>query len=357
LDFVYSFNKRGFEAEYWKREIEAASNSVHCFHPFNHGAFLEPAEYVRAQLLDNLYYRRHPGLLQMYAALRSLLEESRARVLVVDNCFPYHPEFLRGLPVFKVIRLTDGPMSAYDRDFAYLHAYDHVLYPRSAYSSDIDLPTKLRYCGARSMDFWPLGSFNAMCDPSRSEAVLLDQTRDVDVVFVGALHLDKMPMLASIKRKLGRRLRMHGLTTWKRNAYFNVKFGFPGWIAPISFDQYVPLYQRSRIGINVHLRGSGTLAGYRLFDLPANGVMQISDGGSHLNEFFKVGEEIESFEDASDCVEKVEYYLVHEDERRRMAENALRRVRAEYAFAHLLNKMATQVARLVNLRPTTSMIG
>ena len=39
---------------------------------------------------------------------------------------------------------------------------------------------------------------------------------------------------------------------------------------------------------------------YRLFDLPANGVMQISDGGDYLEQFFSVGEEIVSYRGAEE---------------------------------------------------------
>jgi len=42
---------------------------------------------------------------------------------MVDTCPPYHPDWLCKLPVFKVLRVADGPLAAYDRDFAYAHAY------------------------------------------------------------------------------------------------------------------------------------------------------------------------------------------------------------------------------------------
>lgn len=348
MNIIYSFNKRGFEADYWYREISSASTDKFRFIPFNHDTYLDPQLYIRAQLLDNIYYYQHPKLLQMYEDLKALIIAKKAEVLVVDNCFPYHPEFLRCLKIYKVLKITDGPLSAYDRDFAYLHAYDHVFYPRSAYSRDIDLKEKLRYCGAKRFDFLPLGSFDALCDPTKTDADILSHERDIDVIFIGALHLDKMPMLANIKKKLGRRMRFHGLTSFKKNVYFNLKYGFPGWIAPVNFSEYVPLYQRAKIGINVHLRGEGTLAGYRLFDLPANGVMQISDGGEHLNEFFSVGHEIESFSNTDKLVEKVEYFLEHEDERARVALNGFRRVQRDYKIGHLLNRMACIIAEASN---------
>jgi len=56
MKIIYSFNKRGFEADYWTKEIPAASTPEFQFIPFNHDPFLNPNLYIRAQLLDNLYH-------------------------------------------------------------------------------------------------------------------------------------------------------------------------------------------------------------------------------------------------------------------------------------------------------------
>lgn len=340
MRIIYSYNKRGFEADYWHREIKGASDERHQFIPFNHDHYLDTSLYLRAQLLDNLYFAEHQGLMRMYAELGQLIAESGAQALIVDNCFPYHPEFLKKTNIYKVLRTTDGPLTAYDRDFAYLHAYDHVLYHSPAYSRDMGMAEKLRYCGAKRVDFWPLGSFNALCDPTKTDETILNSERDIDVIFIGAIHLNKMPLLAKVKKALGSRLRLHGLTSFKKNVYFNLKYGFPGWVRPVAFNEYVPLYQRSKIGINVHNRGDYTVGAYRLYDLPANGVMQISDGAEYLDEFFRVGEEVESYKNADELIDKIHYYLGHTAERERIALNAFHRVKMEYRIADLLQRAA-----------------
>jgi spore maturation protein CgeB len=332
VNILYSFNKKGYEARYWEREIASASDSEFRFLPFNHDPYLGTHLYLRAQQLDNLYYERHPGLLRMYADVEAALKERRADAMIVDNCFPYHPDFLRTLPVYKVLRTTDGPMTAYDRDFAYLHAYDHVLYHSPAYSRDMGMAEKLRYCGARRADFLPLGLFDAAFDPGTSEETILSGKRDIDVIFIGALHVGKMPFLAKIGKSLGRRCRIHGLSTFGKNAYYNLKYGFPGWIGPVRFEEYVPLYRRARIGFNLHNRGEYTVGNFRLFELPGNGVMQISDGGTHLGEYFDVGEEIVGYRDVDDLIDKVRYFLDHDAERERIARAGYRRVMRDHRF-------------------------
>lgn len=340
MKILYSFNKRGAEAAFWEREIARASTDAVRFLPFNHDPYLSPNRYLRAQQLDTLYHDRDPGLMRLYADIESRLREDHVDVILVDTCPPYHPDWLRRIPAFKVLRIADGPVSAYDRDFAYAHAYDLVLYHSPAYSRDLEMGEKLQYVGANRAAFWPLGVFDAAFDPTLPADELLSLERDIDVVFVGALHLGKMPFLAKVKKALGARCRMHGLASVKKNLYFNVKYGFPGWVTPIQQADYVRLYQRAKLGFNVHNRGKFTVGSYRLFELPANGVMQLSDGDEYLRSFFDEGNEIVGYATADDLIDKIRFYLDHDDERKRIAANAHRRVMRDYRIEHLLHRAA-----------------
>lgn len=339
MKILYSFNKRGFEAEYWTREIAAASTRDIEFIPFNHDPYLDTQRYVRAQLLDNLYYREESGLLRMYADLKQLLAREKPDVLLVDNCPPYHPEFLKTLDIYKALRICDGPAAAYDRDFAYLHAYDHVLYHSPAYSRDLTMPEKLQYCGAKRHDFWPLALFDAFFDTSLNEPDVAALQRDIDVIFVGALYPDKMPLLAAVKKAFGKRFQIHGIASFKRNAYFNLKYGFPQWVRPIRFEDYVPLYKRAKIGVNSHLRGKYTVGSYRMFDLPGNGVAQITDGGEYVDRFYTPGREVATYEDTADLISKIDHYLTYPAERQELAMQGCRRVMAQHRIGSRLREL------------------
>lgn len=339
LSIVYSFNKRGFEAEFWTREIAAASNDRYRFIPFNHDPYVQWSSYVRAQLLDNLYYDREPGLMRMYDDVRAVTERERAAAVLVDNGFPYHPDWLRNFDVYKVLRTSDGPLTAYDRDFAYVHAYDHVLYHSPAYSRDLAMREKLFYVGAKRADFWPFAVFDASFDPSRSEQDLFSRPRDIDVLFIGFPYRGKLPAFARAKKALGKRLVMHGFDV-RYNLYFNVKYGWPGWVKGRlqPGPSFVNLYQRAKIGFNVHNRAEYTVGSYRLFELPANGVMQISDGGEYLKAFFEDGHEIVGYRDLDDMIDKIRYYLDHDDERMAIAQHGYRRTMRDHRIGHRLQQ-------------------
>lgn len=170
MNVLYSFNKQGFEADYWAREIAAASKEKLCFTPFNHDPYLAPRQYMGAQLLDNPYYDLGPELLSLFSDFEGALTDSHADAVIVDNCAPYHPDYLRRLPIYKVLRTSDGPTAAYERDLAYLHLYDHVLYHSPAYSSDTGMAKNLRFCGAKNIDFWSMALLDTAFDaPNRKK--------------------------------------------------------------------------------------------------------------------------------------------------------------------------------------------
>lgn len=351
---IYSYNKvpGGFEDRYWQREltIERDGDTIM---PFNHGAILDVGRVLRAQLLDNLYYNCDPDLMRLYDHVRRLIRERRADCLIVDNALPYHPEFLRTLDVYKVERTSDGPLAAYDRDFAYVHGYDHVLHHSPAYSPDLTMAQKLAYVGARRTDFWPLALFDQMYDRGRSEDELFAQERDIDVIFVGALFPNKMPYLAQLKKAFGSRLMLRGLAGLKKNLYFKARHRAPGWVTPIAFEQYVPLYQRAKIGINVHNRGDYTVGGYRMFDLPGNGVMQICDGGPYLDDFFRVGEEVVRHSSVDDLIGKVRYYLDRPEERIAIARAGYRRTIRDHRIATRMGELIDLVKPHLGARSTS----
>jgi spore maturation protein CgeB len=176
-----------------------------------------------------------------------------------------------------------------------------------------------------------------------TERNLFSRKRDLDIVFVGALFPNKMPLLAEVKKSFGRRFRMYGLCNLKKNVYWNWKYRFPDWIRPLPHGQYPNLYGRAKIGLNVHNRGKYTVGGYRMFDLPANGVMQISDGGEYLDDFFEVNREIVGYETATQLIEKLDYYLSHDEERNEIARNGFIRAVGDYTAKSILRRAAVLI--------------
>jgi len=332
VKIVYSFNKKGYEAAKWKREIEGASDAEYEFVPFNHDSYLGVDEYTDSFLLDRLYQFRDPRLMKMYKDLETVIEDSRADALIVTNCPPYHPDYLKKLKVYKALYSTDDPDATYKRNIPYLHAYQHVFHADPAYSPDMDMDEKMHYCGMVNVDWLPISVFDFEFDPTRIEESMVSGPRDIDIVYVGAFWKQKLDLLAKVKKTFGKRLRQYGYFKSYHNVYMNLRYAYGGWVREVSFPERVELYKRSKIGFNVHWNEFG-LGNQRLYHLPANGVMQICDCTSHLDRVFKAGEEVIGYRGVDDLVEKLKYYLDHDEERKEIALRGFRRTLREYRFA------------------------
>lgn len=349
LKILYSFNKAGEEARYWDKEISNASNDFVQYIPFNHGNYVHPSKYLRAQDLEQLYYSKNIDLLNLYKNLMFKIKALDVDVILIDNANPYHPEFLKNLTQFKVLRSSDCALITYEREIPYLHAFDYVLFYTPGYSADLSMAEKFQYCKI-SADLLPLGSFSEICDSNLKGDDLFNEKRDIDIIYIGSLHPLKMPMLGKLKRKYGSRFCLRGLSNLKRNVYFNIMHAFPSWISPIEISHYKNYYKRAKIGINFHIRDWRQVGNYRLFDLPANGVMQISDGEDFLNKFFEIDKEIITYRNEDELFRSIEYYLNNEDERKKIALAGYNRVHTEYKIDIILAKAAIMINEQLKIK-------
>jgi spore maturation protein CgeB len=266
-----------------------------------------------------------------------MITRTKAEVLLVNNCPPYHPEFLKELPVYRVLYSSDDPDSTYKRNIPYLHAYQHVFFAAPAYSAQLDMKSKMTYCGMPNADWLPIGVFDFEHESGKGEKEVFGGAREIDVIYIGGFYRQKLELLARVKKAMGRKLRLHGVFKLKHNLYFNVRFGFPGWIAPVSNQERVRLYQQSKIGFNVHWNEFG-LGNQRLYHLPANGVMQICDCVDSLGRVFELGREVQGYRTQTELISLIEKYLSDEPMRRSIALEGYRRTMQEYRLRTLLKR-------------------
>ena len=342
MKILYSFNKHGYEADCWERGIRAASDSKITFIPFNHEGFLKPKLYITAVNLDRLYQARDPGLMQMYDEFEECINKNHADAIIVNNCPPYHPDFLRRLKVYKVLYSGDDPGATYMRNIPYLHAYNHVFYLDPDYSEDMNMSEKMRFCGMKNENWVPHGVFDEDYDTIETEDTILAKERDIDIIYVGAPYIQKLALLAKVKKAFGRKCRLYGRFRLPWNMYYNLRYGWPGWMRRVSFPERTRLHQRAKIGFNVHWNEHG-LGNQRLYYLPANGVMQICDSQQYLGKVFEVGKEVETYRDTDELIQKIRYYVEHDDERKKIALGGYRRTIKEYRFSDILRKSADYI--------------
>ncbi|AYO29931.1 hypothetical protein D2962_04315 [Biomaibacter acetigenes] len=125
----------------------------------------------------------------------------------------------------------------------------------------------------------------------------------------------------------------------------------------ITDEEAARYYSNSKINLNIHrsfddrtfdLNKSNLKAispNNRTFDISAAGGFQIVDYREDLERFYKIGEEVVVYDGIDDLINKIQYYLKHDDERTKIAEKAYQRTLKEHLFTNRLGKMLEIVSK------------
>ena len=99
-----------------------------------------------------------------------------------------------------------------------------------------------------------------------------------------------------------------------------------------SLDGMPKVFKCSKINLNLTAKGIQSGASLRIFDVLGCGGFLLSNYQSELPQLFEVGSELDLFDSEADLLDKISYYLHHEDERREIAANGYQRIRQEYSY-------------------------
>ncbi|MFH1863071.1 MAG: glycosyltransferase [bacterium] len=119
----------------------------------------------------------------------------------------------------------------------------------------------------------------------------------------------------------------------------------------IETQDAVRIFNATRVNVNLHsstyhegVNPFGDYLNPRTFEIAAGGAFQLVDNRQYLSESFKVGEEIETFDNLGELREKAEYYLSHSRERRCLAEYGRRRVLSEHTYDQRMLELIGDIA-------------
>ncbi len=153
-----------------------------------------------------------------------------------------------------------------------------------------------------------------------------------DVTFVGQRYGDR-PKVVRALRKAG----------------FDIRCWGRGWDeGRIEHAEMVRVFETSRINLNLSNSWTGTLwrrrppvsqIKARIFEVPGSGGFLLTEAAPHVEEYFAVGSELDTFAGTNDLIEKIRYWLDREDARAQAAEKGYARVRAEHTYDHRFDKI------------------
>jgi spore maturation protein CgeB len=116
------------------------------------------------------------------------------------------------------------------------------------------------------------------------------------------------------------------------------------WLAP--HERMHTIYSRAKIGFN-YCPTQDTLT-MRCFEIMACGaLLMLNDvpGNTHEAMGMRPGTHFVSYRSPSELVSLIDYYLAHEEERRRLAEAGYRETLAHHTYVHRIRRLGAIIAR------------
>ncbi len=108
----------------------------------------------------------------------------------------------------------------------------------------------------------------------------------------------------------------------------------------VEFYKEMPLvFKQSRINLNISLRGIKSGIPLRAYDIMGAGGFLLSNFQADFLDCFVPGEDFAYYESREDLLQKVAYYLEHEEERQMIAKNGHDKVAAGHTYRHRIREM------------------
>ncbi len=104
-------------------------------------------------------------------------------------------------------------------------------------------------------------------------------------------------------------------------------------------EEMPQIFRQSKINLNISLRSIKSGIPLRAFDIMGSGGFLLSNYQADFLELFVPGEDFEVYGSKEEYLQKIDYYLRHEEERKAIARNGHDKVAAGHTFRHRVREM------------------
>ncbi len=104
-------------------------------------------------------------------------------------------------------------------------------------------------------------------------------------------------------------------------------------------NQMPEIFYTSKVNLNITLRSILSGIPLRVIDVLGSHGFLLTNYQQELSEYFINGEDLVWFEDKEDLMDKTNFYLTHDKERQRIAENGNHKVQQNFTYTELLPKI------------------
>lgn len=101
----------------------------------------------------------------------------------------------------------------------------------------------------------------------------------------------------------------------------------------VSTHQEMPIiFHRSKINLNITIRSIREGLSQRIWDVLGCKGFLLTNYQGELSDYFEIGKDLDCYESPEECLQKIQYYLSHEDLRREIADNGYQKVKAMHTY-------------------------
>jgi hypothetical protein len=267
---------------------------------------------------------RRLGRLRDLSPLVDQVEEFKPDVVYVQDLNAFRPRDLRELR--KRTQFLAGQIASALPSGRRLGLYDLIL------TSFPHFVRKFRADGIAS-EYLRIGF-----DTRVLEHLPADGTTD-DVVFVGGLSGGPHAKGNQLLERVGQRIPIdfwgYDADRWPSDSAVRRRYHGQAW----GLDMYRVL-GKSRIALNRHIDVAEDYANnMRLYEATGVGTLLITDAKRNLHELFEPGEEVVTYANEDELIEKIEHYLGDEPQRVRIAQAGQARTLREHTYAVRMNEL------------------
>lgn len=161
--------------------------------------------------------------------------------------------------------------------------------------------------------------------------------RDVPVSFVGSffdMHASRTQLLEYLSSRVPLAIWGNASPAGFEDSVLASRYQGPAY----GLDM-IGVLSRSRIVLNHHGNIAPFANNLRLFEATGSGALLITDWKENLHEMFEPGVEVVTYKSPEECAEQIQFYLGHEEERRRIATAGQQRTLRDHTFLQRMQKL------------------
>ena len=290
--------------------------------------------YLLVPLFGGLQYHYSwgPGIIKLNRDVRKLISNNSYDIILVDNKPYLFSRTLKKIkkhhPFCKISNLiTDDPFGLYAKSWGLSRKtaalYDIIFVQRSVNVEEF------KRSGAKNV---------ALCyrsfDPLFNRPLVLDESDrekyEAEIGFVGTYESYRAAYISFLIEK-GIRVSVTG-DGWENKDFWNIVR--PYYRGPSVYgEEYIKTINGMKVALHFLRHANRDEQDSRTFEIPACGVFMLAESSTLQKQLFIDGEEAVFFETKEELLEKVNYYLIHIEERKRIALNGYKRC-LESGYSH-----------------------